>query len=192
MIQKDIDKIYDEYFNWLYHLVCNDKYYNKVSYKKLLHFLDSVDYIPNLPMDDNRRIDGLDFRYTFGYDYGYSEKEIDEIFRQKNCSMLEMMIALSYKVEVSITSDLTFGNRTGQWFWGMVVNLGLGKMTDDNFDLEYCLDSIDIFMRNKYSPNGHGGLFTVNNPPENMQNVDIWCQFMWYLNQNIYEENDIL
>ena len=187
MIQKDINKIYDEYFNWLYHLICNDKYYNKVTYNKLLYFLDSVDFIPNLLMDDNRRVDGLDFRYRYGYDYGYSEEEIDEIFCKKNCSMLEMMIALAHKVEEQITSNFMYGDRTGQWFWGMVVNLGLGKMNDSNFDKRYCEDRIEAFMRNQYASDGQGGLFRVTNPPEDMRKTDIWCQFMWYLSENTYD-----
>lgn len=187
MIQKDINRIYDDYFDWLYHLVCNDKYYNKISYRKLLYFLDSVDYIPNLQMDDNRRIDGIDFRYHYGYEYGYSKEEIDQLFNNKNCSMLEMMIALSTRVEEQITSELIFGNRTSQWFWGMIVSLGLGKMNDEYFNERYCLNAIDRFMRNDYEPNGHGGLFTLNNPPADLRTVDIWCQFMWYLNENVYD-----
>ncbi len=187
MIQKDINEIYDEYFNWLYHLICNDKYYIKVTYNKLLYFLDNIDFIPYLEMDDNRRVDGLDFRYRFGYDYGYSEEEIDQIFSRKNCSMLEMMVALSHKVEEQITSNMMYGDRTGQWFWGMIVNLGLGKMNDSNFDERYCSERVEIFMRNKYAFNGLGGLFTVNNPPEDMRKTDIWCQFMWYLSENTYD-----
>ena len=187
MIQKDINRVYDDYFDWLYHLVCNDKYYNKISYRKLLYFLDSVDYIPNLQMDDNRRIDGIDFRYRYGCEYGYSKEEIDELFNNKNCSMFEMMIALSTRVEERITSELIFGNRTSQWFWGMIVSLGLGKMNDEYFNERYCLNVIDRFMRNNYEPNGRGGLFTLNNPPADLRTVDIWCQFMWYLNENVYD-----
>lgn len=187
MIQKDINRFYSDYFDWLYHLVCNDKYYNKISYRKLLYFLDSVDYIPNLQMDDNRRIDGIDFRYRYGYEYGYSKEEIDELFKNKNCSMFEMMIALSSRVEEQITSELIFGNRTSQWFWGMIVSLSLGQMNDEHFDERYCLNVIDKFMRNNYEPNGRGGLFTLNDPPADLRTVDIWCQFMWYLNENVYD-----
>ena len=122
MIHNEENGLQKEYFEWLYHLVCSDGLYSTMSHRKLLHFLDSVDFIPILPMDDNRRIDGIDFRYQFGYERGYSNHLIHEFVDTRNCSVLEMMIALAFRVEEQITSNYIYGNRTGQWFWIMVSN----------------------------------------------------------------------
>ena len=83
--------------------------------------------------------------------------------------------------------DPKYGNRTGQWFWNMIVNLGLSNMNDDNFDETYFNRVMQIFLNREYSPNGRGGLFTVKNSPADMRTVEIWYQFMWYLNEFLEE-----
>lgn len=187
MIQeKYIEK---EYFDWMYHLVGNDnKIRNRISYKTLLDYLNSVVFVPIIDLDDNRRTDGINLRYQFGYEVGYPESFIDIYLNNEECSILEMMIALSNRVEDEITDNYIYGDRTGQWFWSMIVSLGLNNMTDDNFDKDYCDEVIDRFLNRKYSPNGKGGLFTLANPYRDMRDVDIWCQFMWYLDENLKEE----
>lgn len=187
MIQtNEYDQISNEYFEWIYHLVCS-KQYKKVSYRKLLCFLHSKTFYAIVPMDDNRRKDGISFRYRFGAENGYSNEHIEQYLDTRDCSVLEMIIALSFRVEEQLVSDFAYGDRTGQWFWNMIVSLGLGQMNDKKFDLEYCNHVIDIFLKREYSPNGKGGLFTLSNPPEDVRNVEIWCQFMWYLNEIIDE-----
>lgn len=177
-------RIVDEYFEWMYHLVSSDEKYNKLSYRKLLYFLHSVSFYPRMEMDDNRRIDGIDFRYRFGYENGYSDEYIRRYLDTRECSVLEMMIALAFRVEEQIMSNTLYGDRTGQWFWMMIVNLGLGKMDDQNYDERYVAMVIDNFLSGRYSPNGDGGLFIVDHPAKSMPSVDIWCQFMWYLAEN--------
>lgn len=186
MIQNsEQDKIINEHFEWMYHLVCNESHYNKISYRKLLYLLHSIPFMPvtHISMDDNRRIDGLDFRYRFGYENGYSTDMIDEYLGNMSCSVLEMMVALAHKVEETQTIDDDYGDRTGQWFWTMIVSLGLGGMDDSNYDEFYAREVIERFQMRDYEPNGKGGLFTLTDPPEDLRKVEIWCQFMWYLNE---------
>lgn len=185
MIDNSIhNDIVNEYFEWMYHLVCGDLKYNKLSYRKLLFFLHSVDFIPRLEMDDNRRVDGIDFRYRFGFESGYSDEYIKRYLDTRECSVLEMMTALAFRVEEQIMDNSLYGNRTSQWFWTMIVNLGLGGMDDLNYDEKYCLKIIDRFLSLRYDSDGNGGLFRLVNPKRDMRTVDIWCQFMWYLNEN--------
>ena len=47
--------------------------------------------------------------------------------------------------------DPDVGNRMGQWFWNMIVSLGLGSMNDARFDSEYTDDVIFRFMDRKYN-----------------------------------------
>lgn len=189
MIQETED-ISSEYFEWMYHLVSNDsRVKNKISYRRLLLYLNSVIFVPMIEMDDNRRIDAIDFRYRFAYENGYPEIYVNNSFDwiKDECSVLEMMISLSFKVEEQITENYLYGNRTGQWFWSMINNLGLNTMDDKNFDRNYCDSVIHSFINREYSPNGKGGLFSLQHPYRDMRNVDIWTQFMWYL-EEIKEE----
>ena len=77
----------------------------------------------------------------------------------------------------------TFGDRTGQWFWDMVRNLGLMNMTDDRFDEGHVRKVIDIFLDRKYEPDGKGGLFKIRHCRRDLREVEIWCQLNWYLDQ---------
>lgn len=78
--------------------------------------------------------------------------------------------------------DPDIGNRTGQWFWGMIVNLGLGSMTDDLYDEKLVETAINRLLDRRYAPDGTGGLFTVKNCDRDLRKVEIWYQLCWYLN----------
>ena len=78
--------------------------------------------------------------------------------------------------------DPCMGDRTKQWFWGMISSLGLGAMTDDRYDEKFVDDAIFRFLDRKYEPNGRGGLFTIRNCREDMRTKDIWHQLCSYLN----------
>lgn len=179
MIENDLKK---EYFEWMYDLVCDTK--SRISYRKLLSKLNDIDFRYILPMDGNREKDGFDLRYRFGRECGYSEPIISSILDVYPCSVLEMMIALSIRCEEHIMSDPDAGNRTGQWFWNMIVNLGLGSMDDRGYDERETEKIINRFLDRKYDRNGKGGLFTVKNRPSiDMRNIEIWYQMSWYLNE---------
>lgn len=176
--QEIANKIFDEYFEWMFNLVCEDRFSKDISYRKLLTYLHEKEFIPSLPRDENRAEDGMDLRYRFAILHCYE----DELYYLDGpCSMLEMMVALALRCEESIMDDPAMGNRTGQWFWGMIANLGLGDMVDERFDIHRADRIINRFLRRDYEPNGKGGLFTVRNCKRDLRNVEIWYQLCWYL-----------
>ena len=93
-----------------------------------------------------------------------------------------MMIALSFRIEEEIMINSKYGNRTGQWFWNMIVNLGLGKMDDNNFNEQYVYNVIQDFLHHRYSRDGHGSLIVIPNSQDDLRKVEIWTAFMRYLN----------
>lgn len=179
------NEIRDLYFEWMYHLVCNDRYSKKLSYRKLMHYLYNIDFYYIVPMDVNREDDGIELRYRFGYENSYDPKTIAVYLDIYPCSVLEMMIALSLRCEEHIMNDPEIGNRTGQWFWNMIVNLGLGSMTDEKFDMDYTERIIKMFLNREYKRDGEGGLFTVKNSQKDLRTAEIWYQMCWYLNENM-------
>lgn len=176
------DRLNNEYFDWIYNIVCNDRYYKNLSYRKLLMFLHSIEFTYTVEMDDNRAADGIDFRYQFGYEKGYPDNVIKRYLDNQPCSVLEMMVALAFKLEEHIMDDAAFGNRTGQWFWNMIVSLGLGNMCDSRFDKNYAEEVVARFLNREYERNGKGGLFTIHDIRRDMRTAEIWYQAMWYLN----------
>lgn len=171
------------YFDWLYELVCGKWEPRNLSFRRLLLFLHSTPFIPDNEMDDNRAVDGTDLRYRFARENDISY-EIINASLTSGCSMLEMMVALALRCEEHIMEDPEAGNRAGQWFWNMVVSLGLAAMDDNRFSEHRAEFVIERFNRRDYQPNGAGGLFTLQRPKEDMRTLDIWYQMMAYLNEN--------
>lgn len=168
----DNKKTGKEYFNWLCRFVYSKKS-KYSSYEKLLNELHNTDFTWTIRKDSNRAGDGVALRRRFGID-----------IPDKPCSVLEMMVALSLRIEEQIMRDPDVGDRTGQWFWEMVVNLGLGDMTDRNFDQNKTQAIISRFLNHAYEPDGRGGLFTITRRGFDIRTVEIWCQAMWYLDED--------
>lgn len=175
------NELNNEYFEWMYQLVCNERYSKRLSYRKLLTHLHNVDFNYIIGMDANRVEDGIDLRYRFGYENSYEDPMIATYLDNRPCSVLEMLIALANRCEEHIMDDPDIGNRTGQWFWNMIVNLDLGAMSDANFDRNYVDDMVTRFLDRKYKRNGEGGLFTIEHCKYDLRSVEIWYQMCWYL-----------
>lgn len=179
------DMITNEYFKWLVKKISVKSSSRSVSYSKLLQFLHTVEFRWSIDRDENRAEDGIDMRWRFAV-YKGCEEDPDEILSilQGPCSVLEMMVALSIQCE-DIMDDPTIGDRTPQWFWHMITNLGLGSMHDDNFDKEYTMGILDRFMDRRYEPNGRGGLFRLRSCRKDLRDVEIWYQMCWYLDSMV-------
>ena len=178
------DELVNRYFDWMYQLVVDR--YSKLSYRRLFVKLHSTEFIFGIPMDGNRAEDGIDLRYRFGREYSYPDTMIASFLDDRPCSILEMMTALAIRCEEHIMDDPDIGNRTGQWFWSMLVNLGLGSMYDAKFDKHYVDEVLERFLEREYERNGEGGLFIVNNGRD-MRTTEIWYQMNYYLSEVIKE-----
>lgn len=170
--------ILDEYFEWLFGLVSDNRPTKHISFRKLLVRLHDTIFTYSIPKDQNRAEDGMSLRYRFACAHPYIEDA--ELYLDGPCSMLEMMIALAIRCE-EIMDNPDVGDRTGQWFWSMVVSLGLGAMTDKQFDRNLVDDILADFLRHNYEPNGRGGLFTIRRCNRDLRDVEIWVQLCWYL-----------
>ena len=171
-------QINDDYFEWLCELVNSKHFAGYKSYRKLLAQLHTIEFTWFIPRDDNRADDGVQLRRRYAL-------VCDDmmLIRYINgpCSVLEMMVALAVRCEETIMDDALIGNRTGQWFWGMIHNLGLSSMTDDAYDRNVVKEVIGRLLNREYEPDGRGGLFTVRHCAGDMRKVEIWCQLSWYL-----------
>lgn len=178
MIEHEINT---DYFEWLYEGMCGNRYSKNISYRKLLEHLHNTNFRYTISNDKNRASDGIDLRYSFALSQGCEdEPELITDYLKGSCSVFEMMVALAQRCE-SVMDDPKIGDRTGQWFWGMINNLGLGGMNDNRYDEQYIDDVIDTFLDREYKSNGKGGLFTIRNCEYDLREVEIWYQLCWYL-----------
>ena len=171
--------IYEQYFNWL----CSVVEVSSVSYDKLLQLMHRIRFRWSNTKDRNRAEDGIDLRFRFAKYKHLSRNDVLEWHDEIPCSVLEMMVALAIRAEEQIMDDPQVGNRTTQWFWGMISSLGLIEMSDDNFDLVIARKNIERFLDRAYSPDGRGGLFTIRDCEYDLRDIEIWTQLCWYLDK---------
>lgn len=167
-----------EYFDWLCNLVggYGDFY-------KLLRHLHFLDFYYVMDKDGNRAEDGVGLRYRYCHRRCLSSPEAKAILDMGPCSVLEMMIALALRCEDDLMNNSEIGNRTGQWFWDMISSLGLSGMDDRHYDEDEVDWIIDHFLDRRYEPDGRGGLFYLPKIHQDLRNVEIWYQAMWYLSE---------
>lgn len=176
------NEVRNAYFQWLYNWMSGERYHYDVSFKRLLMQLHDTEFVYTIRNDQNRAEDGANLRYRFAKERIIDEP-VDYILEclAGPCSVLEMMIALANRCEEDYMDDPAYGNRTAQWFWGMVTNLKLGNMTDAWYDKRYVADVLDKFLHRKYAPDGSGGLFKIRDYKGDMRKMEIWHQMCYFL-----------
>lgn len=179
------ENVQNEYLNWLIDTVSSkyiNSYSRSTSYRYLLSHLHDIEFTYTILRDQDRAEEGEYLRYRFAMAQDYDDVDWVLDILDGSCSVLEMMVALAIHCEESIMDNPTVGDRTGQWFWGMIVNLGLGDMCDARYDKHIVETAICRFLNRDYEPDGTGGLFRIRNCEYDLRTVDIWHQLCWYSN----------
>ena len=177
------EQVINDYFEWMCGLV-EGQYEGVYSYRTLLKHLHSIEFTYRMRKDSDRAGDGINLRHRFALRYDGDYSFVTDCL-DGPCSVFEMMLALAIRCEESIMADPLVGDRTRQWFWRMIISLGLGDALDARYDKEYVEDVIDRFLKRKYEPDGRGGLFIIKNCDYDLRHVEIWKQMMWYLDTMI-------
>ena len=176
------DDVLNLYFEWLFDMVCGLRFGSGISFRKLLTYLHNTEFRYSIPNDKSRAREGENLRHRFALVQtpNVPEHEILDILAGP-CSVLEMMVALAIYAEEHIMNNPQIGDRTSQWFWNMVVSLGLGDQMDERFDKRHVDDTLQRFLDREYAPNGQGGLFTIRSCGRDLRKVEIFHQLCWYL-----------
>lgn len=178
-------RVENDYILWMMRNVTTKEYHSN-HYKKLFKKLYDRQFRVINSFDENRVMDGEALRYQFGDEYGYEQPLIAEALDNRPCSVLELMVALAYRMENQFAYDPKCGDRTGTWFWEMVKSLGLINEADDNFNDAFVSYALDRFISLDYKPNGEGGLFTIRHPDKDYRQIQIWYQMCAYLNEILF------
>lgn len=162
------------YFSWL----CAKVFHVEVptpslTYWELFKRLFNTEYVWTISGDDNRCEDGKELRGEFLIETGIQD---DGSLDLMGCSIFEMLYALARR------ASFTTGDTSVFWFWRFLENLGLNEINDAS---DVPLEEIDRvlfdFVWRNYDEFGNGGLFPMNNPPNNQQQIEVWYQFHEYL-----------
>lgn len=169
-IKEDAESAYVE---WLYDFVARDT--PTASYHELFYALYEEPFTWLYAQDEARAADGVSLRAEFAEANPNGNDILDWIHRPF-CSVLEMMIAISRRLERGIMSNDDYGNRTSQWFWYQIMSLDLGGMKDGYFDKDKFDLRIQRALNRQYDRNGHGGFFEMKYPPFHAAGMTIWMQ----------------
>ena len=90
-----------QYFDWLRETVCGRWEPRNLSFHKLLAFSFQQDFIPFCEMDASRAEDGRDLRYRFAQEKSIPYAALNSATSGMPCSMLEMMVGLSIRIDGS-------------------------------------------------------------------------------------------
>lgn len=178
------------YFEFLSSLVCTGT--EKREYSKLLRYLHDTPFRYSIMQDQNRESDGINMRHKFAdtYQHGLNYVQIMNTIDNRDCSMLEMMVALSYRIEHDILNDDSIGDQTGKWFWTMIDNIGIDIINSCwDSQLDETIEKMDICLDRDYDYEGHGSFFSVRNPIEDMRETEIWYQANWWITYEYLDWN---
>ena len=173
------NKLLKTYFKWLLNFVCDSR--EEIYYRMVFEDLFNKDFFWLIDYDENLAIYGLDLRNQF-LESSETYRKMYDIYGgfDKNCSILEMMIALSILIEDKIMTNYE-ENNTPKWFWEMFNSLGLRNYDDISYDEPEVDEILEKFLNRRYQTNGRGGLFTVQNSQKDMTKMDIWMQMNAFL-----------
>jgi hypothetical protein len=172
----------NEYFDWLV-----DQIGGRHRFGLLLSYLYDTEFVwtHKAPTDANRAKDGQDLRSRYANETGDYISYKDS---KHPCRVLEMMIALSTRIENDIMGE-PGNDHPERWFWEMIKNLGLFHLSDSRFDEGTAARVLRKWMDRDISPKGAGGLFPLQHTSRDQRLIPIWDQMNEYLNEEYWKEN---
>lgn len=169
-----------DYFHWLCELVGVEQ--EERSYWVLAKDLHRMPFYSLIPHDENRASDGIALREEYLSEINgprYLRLDLGE------CTMLEMLIALSRRMDYETADPVYEQDNTAVLFWEMIDNLGLIEYDDASYaDVRNRIRVSEILnnlIRRRYHRNGRGGLFPLKRPSCDQRKVEIWYQMNAYL-----------
>ena len=164
------------YFEWLLDQT-RCRFVKTDDYRLLLEYLYLREFTWTIPFDSHRADNGLGLRYEFASEYGYLDED-------RPCTVLEVLIALARDWEHEIVYDFHKGDRSAQWFWTMINNLGLLDYPDWSFEEDIVDEIINIWLERRFEKNGNGSPFLVKVVNRDQRRIELWLQLQDYLLEN--------
>lgn len=176
----------NDYLEWLMDIVDIPNDYYLLSTKLL-----SKSFYSAIDRDINRARDGEALRDEYLLSIGDPDTidpDLTIIFSEP-CSVLEMLVALSRRIDLEIQPDPDGTYRPDKWFWLMIYNLGLDFYSDRDYDENQIDQILTVFLDRSYGKDGIGSLFPVQKSGQKLdisaENTEIWFQMQTYILDNI-------
>lgn len=181
-----------EYFEWLVSKVTSPAVPADAQARIVLQVLRDI-RIQDLPMADDapRLEDGKQLRINFIDDTGMSVQSYDDIADPEFgfCTVLELLIALSIRMDDIMRDPLDPSSSVPSCFWGMVSTMvgqpfypcSYWTFSANTSPAEVVAESSMKFLGRQYGPTGHNGNIFTDMSGIDLRAIDIWaqaCRFM--------------
>jgi hypothetical protein len=173
MMSAPLDELY---LQWLYMQVADPEFKDKQhTFWRIFRILYSTPFEYDIvPMDENRAEDGKELRLRFFDDH--EELNVDPDWIELPCSVLEMMVGLSFRLKFDEDGGAHY------WFWTLMQNIGLSKYNDQRrLDRARVRNILEVLIYRQYDSNGRGGLFPLRNPREDQREIELLAQMSAYI-----------
>ena len=147
------------------------------AYRSLLETLLDIPFRVIHPMDENRFKDGLELRESY---FKYYDFDVEDISPQ--CTVLEALIALAYRMEKDIMAPMNGEFNCFRWFWGFIEALELDEFDENDYDEGWIRRIIDRFLDRDYDEKG--GIFPLHFCKEPPADMELWDQMNQFLCEN--------
>lgn len=166
----------EDYLRWLEPQLSDEAGSHGKTYWGLLNFMFDTPFTWIVPMDDNRRVDGLDLRVEFAREVHIRPSIMD---RLGPGSFLEVLIGLSRHLA------FTAGGEAPGWSWELLTNLELHRLPDPltRPKQRKAKEIMCIAMERTYSPDGTGGFFPLAWPDGDQTQIELWYQMNAFIEE---------
>lgn len=161
-------------------------------YLRLCEVLQSIEYLPQTDMDENRCGECMDLRRDFTQRYYAGEDQgildiLDGTYGE-NGTMMELLSVMAEKMAFEVC-DSEYEASTRKWFLEMMVNCGVYNYAENSrfeeADAESIVrDAMDTVIFKKIGWDGEGGLFPLMYPKYDQRKVELVIQMNNYLEEN--------
>lgn len=181
-----------EYFEWLVSKVTSPAVPDDTQARIVLQVLRDI-RIQGLPMDDDapRLEDGKQLRTNFMDDTGIAAHSYKEALEPESgfCTVLELLVALSMRMDDIMRDPLDPCSSVPSCFWGMVSTMvgqpfypcSYWAFPENTSTAVVVAESSMKFLGRQYGPTGHNGNIFTDVSGIDLRAIDIWaqaCRFM--------------
>lgn len=172
------DELKAAYLRWLEPQL-KDKTDSDKSFWDLLNlmFETSFGWLDNVPMDENRAVDGTDLRVDFAHSIGRNPATMKDEWGP--CTFAEVLIGLSRRMA------FVAGGSAPGWAWQLLQNLEMHRLSDPLTPARTrrAQEIMDRVIQRTYNEDGTGGFFPLAWPQEDQRSVELWYQLNSYVEE---------
>ena len=78
-------EIINEYFEWLYNTVCENRFSKRNDFRKLLLYLHDIEFTYIISNDGNRAKKGENLRWIFSWETNHDYEEVEKVLVEHDC-----------------------------------------------------------------------------------------------------------